>query len=272
MATTKINYTSSDICVICLEHLLCVSPENNDTETMTNEPMADFGAAAPCGHPAHASCFEQWSSYQKKGAGNGNKGGVPCPTCQKETTSFVKIYLRASQQEENDRNEEEDSHSDEEETEEEEEGTDDSSFVSAKAGDTASADNDNKSSSSTLESSASSSSSSQPNQRQTNSNKSSKASKKKVKPKQQQAHKKVQWYKKRWMGKCEEVKNLKLEAQNRKNCHHKDLLDLERSRLINYGLAKELERTEKAGRIHRNMWAVACFTVGCVVGHKFLAM
>ncbi|CAB9522928.1 expressed unknown protein [Seminavis robusta] len=242
MATTKINYTSSDICVICLEHLLCVSPENNDTETMTNEPMADFGAAAPCGHPAHASCFEQWSSYQKKGAGNGNKGGVPCPTCQKETTSFVKIYLRASQQEENDRNEEEDSHSDEEsKLKEEEEGTDDSSFVSAKAV-------------------------------KTNSNKSSKASKKKVKPKQQQAHKKVQWYKKRWMGKCEEVKNLKLEAQNRKNCHHKDLLDLERSRLINYGLAKELERTEKAGRIHRNMWAVACFTVGCVVGHKFLAM
>jgi hypothetical protein len=222
---------TNNTCVICLEPLL-TSAEDGHEDKKDNAKMCDFGACSPCGHPAHESCFRQWATFQNSGNSVKQKTkncGIPCPTCHMETTSFVKIYLRVEDKQAV-------SGSDDEEEEECEEASDrpkpnPSPRAAAKGN-----------------------------------------CKKKSNHKQQKEatklSKKTQWYKKRWMGKCEEVKILKLEAQNRKKCHHHDLVDLERSQMTNFRLSKELERTIDAARLHRNFLGMACFAVGWIISRK----
>jgi hypothetical protein len=62
------------------------------------------------------------------------------------------------------------------------------------------------------------------------------------------------------------VAMMKLEAENRKRCHHEDLIELEYSRLLNYKMARDLENMEKSARFRRNLIGAVCFGVGIVWG------
>lgn len=248
----------NNTCVICLEPLLTATEDGHEN-IKDNDRMCDFGACSPCGHPVHESCFRQWATFQTSDNSDRKKAknpGIPCPTCHKETTSFVKIFLRVEDKESVS------SSDDEEEDEECEERTCGSS---AKLNGQASADG-------TLTRPQSSSDRTRPTSSPCAAAK--KNCKRIIHRKQQnnatKLYKKAQWYKKRWMGKCEEVKTLKLEAQNRQKCHHDDLVGLERSQRTNFRLSKELERTIEAARFCRNVVGIACFTAGWIISRTFV--
>lgn len=212
--------------------VICLEPLLKAVEDEDEHAMCDIGTAS-CGHPAHCSCFDSWAEFQRAKSREGE--GVPCPTCQQVTTSFTKIFLRAETPKPDF------ALSDDEEDEEEEDCA------------------NNENTKPDPPSVTTTSSKSRRNNKTANSNNKSKTVHKK----------KVQYYKKRWMGKSDEVKSLKLEAKNRKKCHHDDLVDLERSQLLNFRLMKQLEHTIKAARFRRNAIGAMCFVLGWVCSRKF---
>jgi hypothetical protein len=92
------------------------------------------------------------------------------------------------------------------------------------------------------------------------------------KKKSKKVHKKLVQYKRQW--KLSELRLkmsesqcriLRLEAKNRQRSHHEDLIELEHSQLLNFRLAKELERVVDSSRFCRNAVALLCFGVGFVL-------
>jgi hypothetical protein len=263
----------NNTCIICLESLLTATEDDHDEKNATkdnNDRMCDFGACSPCGHPVHESCFRQWATFHNSDKSEKNKSkipGIPCPTCHKETTSFVKIYLRAEEKESTTSSDDDDDDDEETEVEKCQErtfGPCDKLKGQALADGTlsqpqSSSDNAKPTASSQCASSA---------RNKNNCNNKKSNHKEPNKNTTRLLYKKKQWYKKQYLGKCEQVKILKLEAQNRQQCHHDDLVGLERSQRTNFRLAKELERTIETGRFCRNIMGFACFTVGWIISRK----
>ena len=264
--------TKKNTCVICLEALLTAPQDDHGDDSSNNDvKMCDFGACAPCGHPIHESCFRQWAAFQNNDTSKTNKKipVIPCPTCHKATTSFVKIYLHA---------EDEDAVNSSSDDDEEEDCKDRTSkrtrlpasaevpsLEDATAQSFGAAGILDPSADATLSKHSDSTRCPKPTPSQAAISKDSRK-----RNRQQRDSRQEQRYKKQWLGKCEEVKILKLEAENRKNCHHDDLVNLERSQMTNFRLSKELERTIEAARFRRNLLSFACFTAGWIMSRKLM--
>merc|ERR1712165_425029 len=67
-------------CPICLESLISTSPSK------------EIGATVPCGHLFHVECFQKWHLYNKNSSTRQTDHHCNCPTCNKETVDFIRLY------------------------------------------------------------------------------------------------------------------------------------------------------------------------------------
>jgi len=283
--------------------------EESSSNNNNHDSLCDLGVAIPCGHPVHQSCFEQYSVFQKgkitktttteSASSTLAAAAIPCPTCQQMATSFVKVYLRVEPNNkhklETDHNTASSSSSSNGSGSEEENDSDDSdhdeedSVVSDSVGanttlcapSTATTTNNNNKRKRSLPlslPSRRSSSQRQPAfsnnkpQPQNDSTKSSghKRHHKKQKKRATAAPKrKAQWYKQRWMGACDKIKTLCIEAKHRQKCHLEDQFQLERSQNLCMRLCHDLDHTVKMARIGRNCVGMLCFGIGWLVSQKY---
>ena len=271
-SASESNNNHNNNCVICLDSLL--APKDGDNNI---EGMCDLGAVVGCGHLVHVSCWESWKSFKKS-----SSEGTPCPTCQQQSKSFLKVFLHGVNQHEP-RTENIDANiSDFSDDEDDDAENDDNRALITNTAEssiecgTKPAPPPSTTSGATCTSAISMCCGTlkrrskyhkllSPARASTN-----KKSKPRLSPK---VRKKLVRYKYAWKASDLRLKvsharleMMKLEAEHRKRCHHADLVDLEQSRLLNFKLAKELEQFEEASRFRRNLLAAVCFGVGIVWG------
>jgi len=60
---------------------------------VSTSPSKEIGATVPCGHLFHVECFQKWHSHKKNTSTRQTDHHCNCPTCNKETLDFVRLYL-----------------------------------------------------------------------------------------------------------------------------------------------------------------------------------